>query len=79
LEWLGELPAHWEVKQLRHLGEAIIGLTYDPADLTDEHDRDGILVLRSSNVQRGRIVFEDALGIARYLDLHGPAKTFALV
>src|SRR5690606_10880415 len=34
IEWLGEVPKHWEVKELRYVGEAQIGLTYDPADLT---------------------------------------------
>lgn len=59
VEWLGELPVHWEVKRLRYLGEAIIGLTYGPSDVTDESDEAGVLVLRSSNVQGGRIVFDD--------------------
>lgn len=56
-EWLGEVPAHWEVKRLKHLGEAIIGLTYDPSQVTTEDD--GVLVLRSSNVQQGKIALED--------------------
>lgn len=55
--WLGEVPAHWEVKRLKHLGDAIIGLTYDPSEVTDEDN--GTLVLRSSNVQQGQITFED--------------------
>src|SRR5690606_28648134 len=33
VERLGEIPAHWEVKRLRHVGEAIIGLTYQPDDV----------------------------------------------
>jgi type I restriction enzyme S subunit len=57
IEWLGEVPAHWEVKRLKFLGQAIIGLTYDPSEVADEGD--GILVLRSSNVQGGQIVFDD--------------------
>lgn len=57
VEWLGEVPDHWEVKRLRFVGDAIIGLTYDPSEITDETE--GILVLRSSNVQGGRITFED--------------------
>lgn len=56
VEWLGEVPEHWEVKRLKYLGEAIIGLTYDPSDIVGE---EGALVLRSSNVQNGKIVFED--------------------
>jgi type I restriction enzyme S subunit len=45
------------VKKLRYVGEAIIGLTFDPADLADEDN--GVLVLRASNVSNGRIVLND--------------------
>ena len=57
IEWLGEVPAHWEVKRLKYLGVAIIGLTYSPADVVDEIN--GTLVLRSSNVQGGKLAFDD--------------------
>ncbi len=57
VEWLGEVPAHWEVKQLRYVGLAMNGLTYDPADIVARGD--GTLVLRSSNVQGGVITLED--------------------
>ncbi len=57
IEWLGDIPEHWELKRLKYLGEAIIGLTYSPADIVDEGS--GTLVLRSSNVQGGKIVFDD--------------------
>ncbi|HBN8600966.1 TPA: restriction endonuclease subunit S [Pseudomonas aeruginosa] len=45
----------WEVKALDQLGELVSGLTYSPDDVRDE----GLLVLRSSNVQDGRIVLDD--------------------
>jgi len=57
LNWLGEIPAGWKLTPLKHLGEAIIGLTYSPENVTTEGHGD--LVLRSSNVQQGRIVLED--------------------
>ncbi len=57
VEWLGQIPKDWDVKRLKFLGEAIIGLTYDPSEVVDEYD--GTLVLRSSNVQNGQIVFAD--------------------
>lgn len=56
VEWIGEVPQQWEVKKLKYIGEAIIGLTYSPNDITDET---GTLVLRSSNVQNNQIVFND--------------------
>ncbi|MCK8083748.1 restriction endonuclease subunit S [Vibrio sp. 1CM24A] len=58
LGWLHEIPAHWEVKRLKYLGEAIIGLTYSPDDAVDNSD-EGTLVLRSSNVQNKQLAFED--------------------
>ena len=57
VEWLGDVPAHWEVRRLRNVGEAIIGLTYAPQDVVGEED--GILVLRASNISQGRIVYGD--------------------
>jgi type I restriction enzyme, S subunit len=57
VEWLGEVPEHWEMKRLKYLGEALIGLTYDPNDVVSQDE--GVLVLRSSNVQGGQIVLED--------------------
>lgn len=58
LGWLHQIPAHWEVKRLKYLGEAIIGLTYSPDDVVDNSD-EGTLVLRSSNVQNKQLAFED--------------------
>ena len=28
VDWIGKIPAHWEVKRLKYLGKSIIGLTY---------------------------------------------------
>jgi type I restriction enzyme S subunit len=45
----------WEIKPLGEIGESIIGLTYSPNDVR----ADGVLVLRSSNVQEGALSFQD--------------------
>ena len=45
----------WKEKALGQLGKLVSGLTYSPDDVRDE----GLLVLRSSNVQDGRIVLDD--------------------
>jgi len=50
-----KLPKGWEVKRLGDLGDALIGLTYTPADVAEE----GTRVLRSSNIQNGAIVYGD--------------------
>lgn len=55
IEWIGEIPSHWSVCKMKNIGEAIIGLTYSPEEVSDK----GTLVLRSSNVQNGKIVYED--------------------
>lgn len=52
---LGVIPADWEVKRLGEIGNVISGLTYSPDDIRT----DGILVLRSSNVQNGKLSFND--------------------
>ena len=57
VDWLGEIPEHWEVRRIRTLGQAIIGLTYSPQDVVDEDE--GRLVLRASNISRGRLVDAD--------------------
>ena len=57
VEWLGEVPEHWELSKLKHIGEVIIGLTYSPNNIVDENE--GILVLRSSNLQNGGIYYGD--------------------
>lgn len=52
---LGWIPDDWEIESLGKLGETLNGLTYSPNDIHE----DGILVLRSSNVQKRQVVFED--------------------
>jgi len=56
IDWIGKIPKGWEVKKLKFLGEAIIGLTYSPEEIVSEN---GILVLRSSNVQHDLITLDD--------------------
>ncbi|WP_394177409.1 restriction endonuclease subunit S [Yoonia maritima] len=57
IDWLGDVPAHWEVKRLKYLGNAWNGLTYSPDDVVAEGD--GTLVLRSSNIQNAKLAFND--------------------
>lgn len=45
----------WKKTKLGQLGELVSGLTYSPGDIREE----GLLVLRSSNIQNGIIVLED--------------------
>lgn len=70
VEWLGEVPAHWSMKKLKFLGEARNGLTYSPEDISSEEE--GVLVLRSSNVQGMKIAFDDNVYVKKDI----PARIF---
>ncbi len=52
---LGWIPDDWKIIQLNEIGEIINGLTYSPNDIHD----DGVLVLRSSNIQNGKLSYKD--------------------
>ncbi|ADJ27394.1 restriction endonuclease subunit S [Nitrosococcus watsonii] len=52
VEWLGEVPAHWEVKKIKHYGRVIGGFAFKSTDFSDE----GHLVIKISNV--GHLGFE---------------------
>ena len=57
IEWIGTIPNHWDVGKMKNYGKALIGLTYSPDNVTDK----GKLVLRSSNVQNGKIDLNDSV------------------
>jgi len=53
VEWLGEVPAHWEVARLKHISpEITVGIVVEPSKYYMEH---GVPALRSLNVRQGRI------------------------
>lgn len=62
VEFIGDIPIHWEIRRIKSLGTFRNGLTYNPNDLCDENN--GILVLRSSNVKDGKISFTDNLYVS---------------
>lgn len=57
VQWIGEIPKGWTVSKVKYLGSSSNGLTYAPADVCDENE--GILVLRSSNIQNGKFRYLD--------------------
>lgn len=69
VEWIGKIPKHWELTKMKYIGEAITGLTYSPNDLTEEL---GTIVLRSTNIQKGKISLHDNV----YVDMNVPKKLF---
>lgn len=57
IEWIGEIPADWEVVKMKNLGKCRNGLTYSPDNLVSKEE--GTLVLRSSNIKDGKLSFVD--------------------
>lgn len=58
IEWIGDIPKHWEMIKLKYLGKSLIGLSYQPEDIVEDETQ-GILVLRSSNIQNGKLSLND--------------------
>ena len=57
-----EIPESWEWVRLGSIGETNIGLTYKPSDKVDE--KNGIAVLRSNNIQKGKIDYNDMIYVS---------------
>ena len=56
VEWLGEIPAHWEVKRLKSIAQIRYGLGQPPRELPD-----GLPLIRATNVTCGHITDTDLL------------------
>lgn len=66
---VGVIPEDWELKRLDDIGEALIGLTYSPANVRSY----GLLVLRASNIVDERLRFEDNV----FVEMKVPTKIIA--
>ena len=64
--WIGNTPKSWTIKRLRFTGQSRNGLTYKPTDICSEGE--GILVIRSSNIQNNRLSFDDNVYVNKYDD-----------
>ncbi|WP_051651863.1 restriction endonuclease subunit S [Prevotella sp. P6B1] len=51
------IPSNWSLEKLKYTGNFDNGLTYSPEEVSEE----GILVLRSSNIQNGTLSFDDCV------------------
>lgn len=62
VEWLGRIPSHWEVKQLKHVVPSItVGIVVTPAKYYVDR---GVPCLRSLNITQGRVSMEDMVFIS---------------
>ena len=61
VEWIGEIPAHWEVKRLKHLTRQVtVGIVITPSKYYCEV---GVPALRSLNVNEGALSQRDLVFI----------------
>ena len=58
VEWLDDMPAHWEVKRLKTIGRIRYGLGQPPRESAD-----GLPLIRATNVDHGRIIDKNLLFI----------------
>ena len=56
-----EIPQRWEWCRIRNISQSYIGLTYSPSEVSPQ----GTIVLRSSNIKDGRIVFDDIVRVTK--------------
>jgi type I restriction enzyme S subunit len=56
-----EIPEGWEWERIRNISQSYIGLTYSPSEVSST----GIIVLRSSNIQDGKIVLNDIVRVSK--------------
>ncbi|MCF6751174.1 restriction endonuclease subunit S [Stutzerimonas degradans] len=75
VEWLGEVPAHWQVKRLKHLVPSItVGIVVEPSKYYVD---DGVPALRSLNVKPGVVVTENLVYLSEESnELHAKSKIF---
>ncbi len=57
VEWIGEIPEHWEVKRIKHISTKI-GSGITPSGGGVNYLDSGIPLLRSQNIMFGKIEFE---------------------
>ena len=67
VEWLGEIPAHWEVRRLKHTVNKI-GSGKTPSGGAERYVTDGIMLLRSQNVHFRGLELSDVAYIDKATD-----------
>lgn len=55
IDWLGDIPEHWEVRKMKYLGKFINGYAFPSDRFTDE----GVRVIKISNIQTMNIDWTD--------------------
>lgn len=55
-----DIPNGWEWTRIQNISDSYIGLTYKPSDIVNEN---GYIVLRSSNIQNGKLDLTDIVRV----------------
>jgi type I restriction enzyme S subunit len=64
LDWLGDIPKHWEVLPIKHLLNAILDTEHKTCPFYDDGE---FLVARTPNIRDGKLILEGA----KYTDAEG--------
>jgi len=67
IEWLGEIPKHWEVKKIKYCTEKI-GSGKTPLGGAEIYDSEGVIFIRSQNVYDDGLRLEDVVFINESID-----------
>ncbi len=51
IEWLGEIPEHWEIQRIKDVGSIKYGLSQPP-----KYIEKGLPLIRATNVEKGKVV-----------------------
>jgi hypothetical protein len=67
VEWMGEIPAHWEVKRIKYVATKI-GSGKTPSGGAEVYLNEGIMLVRSQNVHFGGLRLDDVAYIDEATD-----------
>ena len=71
VEWLGEVPGHWDVKKIKHFGRVKGGFAFKSGDFVET----GYPVLKISNISHLSLNFDDASFLPNtYADIYSEYK-----
>lgn len=65
--WIGMMPEKWRLEKLKYLCRSRNGLDYNAQDVCDPSDRNAVFVVRSSNINDGRLEHGDDVYINKII------------
>src|SRR5690554_1051733 len=66
IEWIGEIPSHWEVKRIRHIADIFGRIGYRGYTVEDIiFDESGAISLSPSNIENQKLTIESVTRITQ--------------